>query len=112
MTDSEQLAEIKALINHLVVDFEGIRSDVEGLKQETAKTNERVEAYQKDSQQSEIKALINHLTEDVESLKQETARTNDRVETYQKSSQQVVNLAFSLILAATAAIVIPTVLGR
>jgi hypothetical protein len=75
MTDSEQLAEIKALINHLVVDVEGIRSDVEGLKQENA-------------------------------------RTNDRVETYQKSSQQVVNLAFSLILAATAAIVIPTVLGR
>ena len=104
MTDSEQLAEIKALINHLT-------EDVESLKQETAKTNERVEAYQKDSQQSEIKALINHLTEDVESLKQETARTNDRVETYQKSSQQVVNLAFSLILAATAAIVIPTVLG-
>ena len=32
MTDSEQLAEIKALINHLVVDVEGIRSDVEGLK--------------------------------------------------------------------------------
>jgi flagellar biosynthesis/type III secretory pathway chaperone len=66
-----------------------------------------------DSEQlAEIKALINHLTEDVESLKQENARTNDRVETYQKSSQQVVNLAFSLILAATAAIVIPTVLGR
>jgi outer membrane murein-binding lipoprotein Lpp len=72
MTDSEQLVEIKALINNLVVDVEGIRSDVEGLKQETAKTNERVEAYQKDSQQSEIKALINHLTEDVESLKQES----------------------------------------
>ena len=105
MTDSEQLAEIKALINHLT-------EDVESLKQETAKTNERVEAYQKESQQSEIKALINHLMEDVESLKQENARTNDRVETYQKSSQQVVNLAFSLILAATAAIVIPTVLGR
>ena len=105
MTDSEQLAEIKALINHLT-------EDVESLKQETAKTNERVEAYQKDSQQSEIKALINHLMEDVESLKQENARTNDRVETYQKSSQQVVNLSFSLILAATAAIVIPTVLGR
>ena len=52
------------------------------------------------------------LLQELESLKQENARTNDRVETYQKSSQQVVNLAFSLILAATAAIVIPTVLGR
>jgi hypothetical protein len=66
-----------------------------------------------DSEQlTEIKLLINHLTEDVESLKQEITRTNDRVETYQKASQQVVNLAFSLILAATAVIVIPVVLGR
>jgi glycosyltransferase involved in cell wall biosynthesis len=48
----------------------------------------------------------------LESLKQEITRTNDRVETYQKASQQVVNLAFSLILAATAAIVISVVLGR
>ena len=67
----------------------------------------------------EIKSLLNHLTEnvgslakDVDSLKQEIVRTNDRVETYQKSSQQVVNLAFSLILAATAAIVILAVLHR
>jgi hypothetical protein len=66
-----------------------------------------------DSEQlTEIKLLINHLTEDVESLKQKITRTNDRVETYQKASQQVVNLAFSLILAATAVIVIPVVLGR
>jgi len=66
-----------------------------------------------DSEQlAEIKLLINHLTEDVESLKQKITRTNDRVETYQKASQQVVNLAFSLILAATAVIVIPVVLGR
>jgi hypothetical protein len=66
-----------------------------------------------DSEQlAEIKLLINYLTEDVESLKQKITRTNDRVETYQKASQQVVNLAFSLILAATAVIVIPVVLGR
>jgi F0F1-type ATP synthase assembly protein I len=70
-------------------------------------------------QLAEIKKLfeqtnqrIDHLAKDVEELKQETARTNDRVETYQKASQQVVNLAFSLIVAATAAIVIPAVLGR
>lgn len=75
MTDSEQLAEIKELINHLTKDVEGIKKDVDDLKQETS-------------------------------------RTNDRVETYQKSSQQLVNLAFHLMLAATAAIVIPTVLGR
>ena len=75
MTEQEQLAEIKTLIEQI---------------------NQR----------------IDHLAKDVEDLKQETARTNDRVETYQKASQQVVNLAFGLIVATTAAIVIPAVLGR
>lgn len=75
MTDSEQLVEIKGLIQHITTDLEAIRSDVENLKTETQ-------------------------------------RTNDRVEIYQKAYQQVVNLAFSLILAATAAIILPVVLGR
>ena len=75
MTDSEQLAEIKGLIQHITTDLKAIRSAVENLKTETQ-------------------------------------RTNDRVEIYQKAYQQVVNLAFSLILAATAAIILPVVLGR
>ena len=75
MTDSEQLVEIKGLIQHITTDLEAIRSGVENLKTETQ-------------------------------------RTNDRVEVYQKAYQQVVNLAFSLILAATAAIILPVVLGR
>jgi len=44
MTDSEQLAEIKVLINHLT-------EDVESLKQETTRTNDRVESYQEASLQ-------------------------------------------------------------
>ena len=64
----------------------------------------------------EIKELITESNEKIEkrleNLEQEMQRTNDRVEIYQKSSQQVVNLAFSLIIAATAAIVIPAVFGR
>lgn len=75
MTDSEQLVEIKGLIQHITTNLEAIRNDVENLKTETQ-------------------------------------RKNDRIEIYQKAYQQVVNLAFSLILAATAAIVIPVVLGR
>ena len=72
MTDSEQLVEIKGLIQHITTDLEAIRSDVENLKTETQ-------------------------------------RTNDRVEVYQKAYQQVVNLAFSLILAATAVMIIPII---
>ena len=55
---------------------------------------------------------VEKLTTDVEQLKQEVTRTNDRVEIYQKASQQVVNLAFGLIVAATAAIVVPAVFSR
>lgn len=75
MTDSEQLAEIKGLIQHITTDLEVIRGDVENLKTETQ-------------------------------------RTNDRVEIYQRSSNQVVNLAFGLIVATTAAIIVPAILSR
>ncbi|CCI23737.1 hypothetical protein [Microcystis aeruginosa] len=34
------------------------------------------------------------------------------IDTYQKADQQVVNLAFGLIVAATATIVIPAVFGK
>ncbi len=37
---------------------------------------------------------------------------NERVDAYQKASQQVVNLAFSLIVAATLAILVPVVFSR
>ncbi|MEB3311686.1 MAG: hypothetical protein VKJ02_15790 [Snowella sp.] len=75
MTDSEQLVEIKGLIQHITTDLEAIRNDVENLKTETQ-------------------------------------RTNDRVEIYQRSSNQVVNLAFGLIVATTAVIIVPAILSR
>ncbi|MFN9173200.1 MAG: hypothetical protein ACK58N_01425 [Synechocystis sp.] len=96
MTDSEQLAEIKGLIQHLVTDVEGIKADVGGLK------------FDVDG----IKTDVESLKTDVESLKMEVTRTNDRVEIYQQSSQQVVNLAFGLIVATTAAIIVPAILAR
>ena len=37
---------------------------------------------------------------------------NERVDTYQKASQKVVNLAFSLIDAATLATLVPVVFNR
>ena len=55
---------------------------------------------------------VGELKEDVEGLEKEVRENNIKVEIYQKSSQQVVNLAFSLILAATAAIIIPAILSR
>lgn len=59
-----------------------------------------------------IESLLEHLAQDVEELKNEMIRTNDRVEIYQKASQQVVNLAFSLIITASLAIILPVILNR
>ncbi len=89
MTEKDQLNEIQSLI--------------EQTKQQITQNNQQLEQT---NQQLDL------LVKDVEILKQETIRTNDRVEIYQKASQQVVNLAFCLIAATAAAIVIPTVLGR
>ena len=72
MTESEQLAEIKELIETRLDHLEATTNDI----------NQRLKEF------------------------------DIRIETYQKASQQVVNLAFSLIIAATAAIVIPAVFGR
>jgi archaellum component FlaC len=96
MTDSEQLAEIKGLIQHLVTDVEGLKTDVGGLKTDVGS----------------LKTDVEGLKTDVEELKVEVSRTNDRVEIYQQSSQQVVNLAFGLIVATTAAIIVPAILAR
>ncbi|WP_099239496.1 hypothetical protein [Synechococcus sp. BDU 130192] len=52
------------------------------------------------------------LDEKVSRLDTDVRIISDRVDTYQKASTQVVNLAFSLIVAATLAIIIPVILGR
>ncbi|MGK7881490.1 MAG: hypothetical protein AB4060_15540 [Crocosphaera sp.] len=79
MTESEQLAEIKELIQT---------------------NNQRIEER------------LDHLETTTDGINQRLKEFDIRIETYQKASQQVVNLAFSLIIAATAAIVIPAVFGR
>ncbi len=59
-----------------------------------------------------IETTLEKLVTELEFLKQETTKTNDKVEIYQKASQQVVNLAFSLILTATIAIVVQGVINH
>ncbi|MDJ0843352.1 hypothetical protein [Crocosphaera sp.] len=67
-------------------------------------------------QLAEIKELIetklDHLEAKTDDINQRLKEFDIRIETYQKSSQQVVNLAFSLIIATAPAIVIPAVFAR
>ncbi|MBV5260327.1 hypothetical protein FLX56_18090 [Synechococcus moorigangaii CMS01] len=55
---------------------------------------------------------ISALGDKVSKLDTDVRIINDRVDTYQKASTQVVNLAFSLIVAATLAIIIPIIFNR
>ena len=59
-----------------------------------------------------IESLLEHLAEDVKGFKNEMIRTNDKVEIYQKASQQVINLAFSLIIIDSLAVILPVILNR
>jgi prefoldin subunit 5 len=70
-------------------------------------------------QLAEIKALILGLNERVEHLEEKNDQISQqirefdiRIDTYQKASQQVVNLAFGLIVAATASIIVPAIINR
>ncbi len=45
-------------------------------------------------------------------LKQEVEQFNQKFDNYQKATQWVVQLAFSLIAAATVTVIVSTVLGR
>jgi hypothetical protein len=49
---------------------------------------------------------------EIRELKQEVERFNQKFDNYQKANQWVVQLAFSLIAAATVTVIVSTVLGR
>jgi hypothetical protein len=49
---------------------------------------------------------------EIRELKQEVERFNQKFGNYQKATQWVVQLAFSLIAAATVTVIVSTVLGR
>ncbi|MFH7242815.1 MAG: hypothetical protein ACHWZW_08185 [Spirulina sp.] len=49
---------------------------------------------------------------EIRELKQEIEQFNQKFDNYQKSTQWVVQLAFSLIAAATVTVIVSTVLGK
>jgi hypothetical protein len=49
---------------------------------------------------------------EVRALKQEVEQFNQKFDNYQKATQWVVQLAFSLITAATVTVIVSTVLGK
>ena len=51
MTDSERLDKIESSLDKIESSLEKLVTEIDTLKEETIKTNERVEIYQKASQQ-------------------------------------------------------------
>lgn len=59
-----------------------------------------------------LKGDVSDFREEVSDYKDEVRAFNQKFETYQKATQWVVQLAFSLIAAATVTVIISTVTGR
>lgn len=82
--------------------------------------NQILEAIQGLSQTVDrLGQTVDHLSEDVEQIKQDlevanqnTNAFNQKFDNYQKATQWVVQLAFSLIAAATVTVIVSTVLGK
>jgi cell division protein FtsX len=64
------------------------------------------------SQAAQILEEIRELRQEVEAANQSTNAFNQKFDTYQKATQWVVQLAFSLIAAATVTVIVSTVLGK
>lgn len=73
-------------------------------------TNEKLDRIE--STLEKLGTEISSLGQQVSKLDTDMRVVNDRVDAYQKASTQVVNLAFSLIVAATLAIIIPVIFSR
>jgi len=66
----------------------------------------------KPSQAAQILEEIRELRQEVEAANQSTNAFNQKFDTYQKATQWVVQLAFSLIAAATVTVIVSTVFGK
>jgi hypothetical protein len=64
-----------------------------------------------DDNQGIQQQVLQVLTE-LRALKQEVEQFNQKFDNYQKATQWVVQLAFSLIAAATVTVIVSTVLGK
>ncbi|MEM1251513.1 MAG: hypothetical protein AAGI69_03695 [Cyanobacteria bacterium P01_H01_bin.21] len=64
------------------------------------------------SSQDQVLEELRELKDDVSDYKDEVRAFNQKFDTYQKATQWVVQLAFSLIAAATVTVIISTVTGR
>ncbi len=60
----------------------------------------------------ELRQDVEQISQDVEQANQSTNAFNQKFDTYQKATQWVVQLAFSLIAAATVTVIVSTVLGK
>ena len=60
----------------------------------------------------ELRQEIEQVSQEVEQANQNTNAFNQKFDNYQKATQWVVQLAFSLIAAATVTVIVSTVLGK
>jgi chromosome segregation ATPase len=100
---NEKLNRIEGRLETLEGDVHRIEGCLENLESNFQRIEGRMENLEGNFQRIEQK-----LADVIVQIREITIS----IDTYQKSYQQVVNLAFGLIVAATATIVIPAVVGK
>jgi uncharacterized protein (DUF3084 family) len=84
-------------------DFNASPSQAEQILAEIRQLRQEVEQVSRDVEQ---------VGQEVEQANQNTNAFNQKFDNYQKATQWVVQLAFSLIAAATVTVIVSTVLGK
>ncbi len=91
-----QASDNPNIMQQVLTELRELKQDVEGYRQDVEGYQQNVEEYK----------------QDVEAYKQNVEGFNQKFDNYQKATQWVVQLAFSLIAAATVTVIISTVLER
>ena len=103
MDTEQQLAEIKDLVLQTHQRLEHLERKTDDITVQLKEVDNRLNEF--DNRFNEVDKRFNEFDNRFREF-------DIRIDTYQKASQQVVNLAFGLIVAATAAIVIPAITNR
>jgi nitrate/nitrite-specific signal transduction histidine kinase len=91
------------IMQQVLIELRELKQDVGEYKQSVEQYQQDVEQYQQDVEQYQ---------QGVEQYQQDVEQFNQKFDNYQKATQWMVQLAFSLIAAATVTVIVSTVLGN
>jgi uncharacterized coiled-coil DUF342 family protein len=103
MQSTESSGDLQQTMQSVLSEIRQLRHDVETYRHEVTDYKQEVLGYKQE---------VLGYKQEVLGYKQEVGTFNDKFENYQKATQWVVQLAFSLIAAATVTVVVSSVFNK